>query len=194
MATTADVQLQIAGIGHVYTGPVGATRPDLTGYKFNGGAPLGEFTWIGDTSSENLIEFSVDGGDITQKRTWDRLNVRAVRDADSISATINKVNASAKDLALGFPGGSYDEASGTFTVKAGSGSDQRSIFIVIEDGTSVGSLYLPNTDIKGGFPTFSLEEFTEFPLNVAILSDPATGDLWAWTEPRDRSTVTDPAV
>lgn len=192
MATTSDVQLQIAGIGHVYTAPVGTAAPTLEGYTFAGGAPLGAWTWIGDTSSENLIEFETDGGDVTQKRTWDRMNVRAVRETESISATINKVNASAKDMTLGFPNGTYDAATGTFTVKAGAGSDSRAILIVIEDGTRVGNLHLPNTDIKGGFPTFSLEEFTEFPLSVAILSDPETGDLWSWTSPVD-ATATDGA-
>ena len=71
MATTSDVKLQIAGIGHVYRAPVGTAPFSLDGYQFNGGAAQGDWSWIGDTSSENMIEFEVDGGDITQKRTWD---------------------------------------------------------------------------------------------------------------------------
>ena len=163
MATTSDVKLQIAGIGHVYRAPVGTAPFSLDGYQFNGGAAQGDWSWIGDTSSENMIEFEVDGGDITQKRTWDRVNVRAIREPESISATVNKVNASAKDIQFGFPGGTYDAATGSYTVKSGAGSDEGALFVVVEDGDLVGGMYLPSTDTKGSFPTFSIEEFTEFP-------------------------------
>ena len=192
MATTSDVKLQIAGIGHVYRAPVGTKPFSLANYKFNGGAAQGGWSWIGDTSSENMIEFEVDGGDITQKRTWDRLNVRAIREPESISATVNKVNASAKDIQFGFPGGTYDAATGSYTVKSGAGSDEGALFVVVEDGDLVGGMYLPNTDTKGSFPTFSIEEFTEFPLSVAVLSDPELGDLWTWFEPRPRSGISTP--
>ena len=61
MATTSDVKLQIAGIGHVYRAAVGTKPFSLDGYQFNGGAAQGGWSWIGDTSSENMIEFEVDG-------------------------------------------------------------------------------------------------------------------------------------
>ena len=41
MATTSDVKLQIAGIGHVYRAPVGTAPFSLDGYQFNGGAAQG---------------------------------------------------------------------------------------------------------------------------------------------------------
>ena len=171
---------------------MGTAPFSLDGYQFNGGAAQGDWSWIGDTSSENMIEFEVDGGDITQKRTWDRLNIRAIREPESISATINKVNASAKDIQFGFPGGTYDAEAGSYTVKSGAGSDEGALFVVVEDGDQVAGMYLPSTDTKGSFPTFSIEEFTEFPLSVAVLSDPETGDLWTWFEPRPRSGISTP--
>ena len=77
-------------------------------------------------------------------------------------------------------------------MKSGSGSDEGALFVVVEDGDLVGGMYLPSTDTKGSFPTFSIEEFPELPLSVAVLSDPEAGDLWTWFEPRPRSGISTP--
>ena len=71
MANLANSRIQIAGIGHVYYGAVDNVAPNLDGYKFGDGTTLEGvgWTWLGDTSSENLIEFETDGGDTNTKHT-----------------------------------------------------------------------------------------------------------------------------
>ena len=78
MASLADSKIQIAGIGHVYTAAPDTAAPDLYNYKFGDGTTLeaSGWTWLGDTSSENLVEVESDGGDFTAKRTWDRQSAR----------------------------------------------------------------------------------------------------------------------
>lgn len=185
MATAETVKLHIAGIGHVFYAPVDEAPLDVTAFKFLDETTYGAWTWLGDTSSENLIEFETDGGDTTYKRTWDRLKTGVVREDETISATINSVNASQETFNLGFAGHTYDEVTQSYTVSGTGQSSEHAIMVVTEDGKNNAGLYLPNTDIKGSFPTFDLEEYMEIPLSVAILSSPSTGNLWQWFEPRE---------
>lgn len=184
MASADTVKLHIAGIGHVFYNDVDADPLDPTAFKFLDETTYGTWTWLGDTSSENLIEFETDGGDTSYKRTWDRLKTGVVREDETISATINSVNASAETFNLGFANHTYDEVSQSYTVDSSGRSSAKAIQVVTEDGANIASLYLPNTDIKGSFPTFDLEEYMEIPLSVAVLSSPGTGALWQWFEPR----------
>ena len=189
MATLETTKLNIAGRGHVLHAPVDTRPLDLDAFVFGDESTYGNWTWIGDTSSENLVEIENDGGDVTYKRTWDRVQVRAVRDEQTTSATINSVNVSGDTFTLGFNGAVYDEALDSYKIGANVSSSARAILIVIEDGTDVAGLYLPDTDTKGAFPTFDLEEFTEIPLNVAVLGSvgqvtTAGPLLWEWFVPR----------
>ena len=184
MATAETVKLHIAGIGHVFFNDVDAEPIDPTQFKFLDEATYGTWTWLGDTSSENLIEFEADGGDTTYKRTWDRLRTSVTREAETISMTINSVNASAETFNLGFADHVYDEAADSFEVTGSGKSSSKAIQVVTEDGNNVASLYLPNVDVTGSFPSFNLEEYMEFPLGGAILNSPTTGALWKWFAPR----------
>lgn len=200
MATLADVKLQIAGIGHVYTAPVDTGPIDFSKYTFTPTAAVpgiitapfaaykaGSWTWMGDTSAENLIEFETDGGDATTKRSWDRLNLRVVREAQTVSGTVNSINASGKDMALAFPGGTFDAATNSFSPSATGQSSQTAMLVVVEDGDECGGIYFPSVDIQGQLPAFSLEEFTEFPLPFSVLNSPTTGKPWHWFGPRART-------
>lgn len=185
MATLADSRFIIPGIGHVFYGPVDTPALDLDAFVFGDETTYGEWTWLGDTSSENLIEFETDGGDITYKRTWDRTKVRAVREDETINATINSVNITRDTFELAFKGGTYNEATKSYTVKTTGGSAQNALMVVMEDGGDAAGFRFPNTDIKGSFPSLDLEEFMEIPLSVAILGSIADpGDLWEIFEPR----------
>lgn len=184
MATAETVKLHIAGIGHVFFNDVDAEPIDPTQFKFLDEDTYGTSTWLGDTSSENLIEFEADGGDTTYKRTWDRLRTGVVREAETIAMTINSVNASRETFNLGFADHVYDEASGSFEVSGSGKSTSKSIQVITEDGSNVASLYLPNVDVTGSFPSFNLEEYMEFPLSGALLNSPTNGTLWRWFEPR----------
>lgn len=170
MAVTGieDSKLQIAGIGHVYQADVDTKAMDLSGYAFDNGKAQGDWHWIGDTSAENLIEVSADGGDTTSKRTWDRLNVRVVREGESITLTVNSVNVSADTFNLGWTGVTTD-SSGMIKIGSNATAVPKALFIVIEDEEGTGGIYFPNTSIKGSFPTLDLENFTEIPLTCSVL-------------------------
>lgn len=183
----SNSSLKIPGIGHIHIAPVGTPSLDLDNYVFTDQATHGAWDWLGDSSSENLLEFETDGGDITTLRTWDRLNVRSVREPSSVTATVNMVSLHQETMKLAFPSGNYDAPNRRFTVPSDAGSSERAVTIVIEDGSTIAAIELPNVDIAGQFPAFEgLDQFIELPLSMSVLSDPVSGALWHIHDSRPR--------
>lgn len=192
MANLTTSNPTIASRGHVYYGDPDAVPFKLDGYAFNPSTPQDNFTWMGDSSAENMVEFEVDGGDVNYKSTWDRPNVRAIRENETIGATINSVNTSSDVFNIAFGGHVYDAATKSYKVGMATTATSRSIFIVMEDEANVSALYFPNVELKGTLPTFSNEDFTEIPIKLSVLgsntiSAGASGQLaYQWFEPRPK--------
>lgn len=184
MATLADVQLHIPGKGHLFYANTDADEFVLDNFKFGDPATYGTWTWLGDVSSENLIEFESDGGDVTYKRTWDRTQVKPVYDDETFTGTINSVNIAQETFNLAFAGGEYVAASKKYKVKTTRFAAKKALLLVTEDGEDIAGLRLPNVEVKGSFPTFDIEEFQEIPLNLAILGSVVDQTLFEIFEPR----------
>lgn len=189
MAALSDVKLQIAGFGYVFEAPVDTEPFDLTKFEFGNDSTYGKWNWIGDTSSDNMIEFSSEGGESESKRTWARLDVRTLTSPEAISATINSVNLHNETFKLAFPNA---KTNGNRTdIGSTGGASSRALLIVSQDPDtgSYSALWFPNTSIKGSFPSLSLEEFTEIPLSINVLSSlkhtvPGGGFVkWSFVEP-----------
>lgn len=194
MAVTGikDSVLQIADIAHVYQADVDTKALDLSGYSFNNGKPQGDWHWIGDISAENVLEVSSDGGEATNLRSHDRYGVRTKHENETITLTINALNISEDTFNLGWTGVTTD-ASGMIKIGTNASAVPKALFVVIEDEEGTGGAYFPNTSIKGSFPVFDLENFTEIPLTCSVLgSRTQTTDAgpmaWAFIEPKRRST------
>lgn len=186
MATLETVQLEIAGIGHCFYAPVGTTPFDIAKMKFGDESTYGEWKWLGDLSAENLVEFEVDGGDVNFKNTWDRKKVRALREDQTITGTINALNISRETFELAFGGGAYEETTDSYKVKSTGFAKDYAFMLTPEDGLNISALHLPKTSVLGSFPKWSVEEFTEIPLSLAIqAADDAT--LWEQFFPRPYS-------
>lgn len=168
MATLETVRLHIAGIGHVLYAEPNTPYPSLDNFKFGDESTYGDFTWLGDVSSENMIEFESDGGDVTYKRTWDRRQVRAVREDQTYTGTVNSVNIARDTFETAFGGGEYVEATKSYKVKTSGFAVPKALLIVTEDGTDISGLGLPSTTLAGSMPVWDVEEFTEIPISVAV--------------------------
>jgi hypothetical protein len=175
MASLADSTIQIAGIGHVYYAAPDTEAPDLFSYEFGDGTTLeaSGWTWMGDTSSENLIEFATDGGDVSTLRTWDRTSVRSTREDVTNTVTINAVNLGDDTMKLAFPGSTYDDATKSFDLNM-DGSVEKAILVVIVDGSLVSAYLFRRVTLAGSMPALSLDAFTEVAITGTLLS-PASG-------------------
>lgn len=201
MADLNNVKLQIAGFGYVFEAPVDTEPLDLAKFEFGNESTYGTWNWIGDTSSENMIEFSSEGGESESKRTWARLDVRTLTSPESVSATINSVNLHNETFKLAFPN-SHTNGNRTDVGSTG-GASSRALLIVTQDPDtgSYAAIWFPHTSIKGSFPSLSLEEFTEIPLSVSVLSSlkhtvPGGGGFtkWSYIEPTADRKPADPGA
>lgn len=171
MSSLADSKIQIAGIGHVYYGAPDTADPELWDYEFGDGTTLEKqgWTWLGDTSSENLVEVETEGGEFTAKRTWDRQSARSSRAAVTHKLTINSVNLGRDTMEVAFPGSTYDPAKDAWDLNL-SGSTEKAFLIVIVDGPEVSGFLYRRVTVAGSLPALNLEEFTEIKMSGNILS------------------------
>lgn len=187
MANTsnADNEIQIAGMGHVYVGDVDAAAPDLWSYTFGDGTTLESqgWTWIGDTSSENLIEFETDGGDTSTKDTWDRKNARSTRATKTTNVTISSVSMSDDTINIAFPGSTYVDSTDGYDLVL-SGSIDKAILIVMEEGMLVSGILLRKVNLSGDMPTLDKENFTEIKIKGVILTPPSGKASVHYLKPR----------
>lgn len=188
MANTsnADKEIQIAGMGHVYIGDVDTAAPNLWSYSFGDGTTLEDqgWTWIGDTSSENLISFETDGGDTSTKDTWDRKNARSTRATKTTKVTISSVSMSDDTIKVAFPGSTYVDATDGYDLVL-SGSVDKAVLIVIEEGLLVSGILLRKVNLSGDMPTLDKENFTEIKINGVILTPPSGKAAVHYLKPRE---------
>lgn len=167
----ASDSLVISNIGHVFLLPPGSEFPDIGKIVFGDDTTYGAAIWLGDTSSENLPEFEEDGGDISFKRTWDRKNLRSVREDKTITGTINQVAITKDFLESTMVGGVWNDATKSYTVRADVTAKQWMMLIITDDGINVSGIGFYNVSLLSGFPKYDLEEFMEIPVSVAVASD-----------------------
>lgn len=185
MANLGNSKIQIAGRGHVYYGVNDTEAPNLDGYTFGDGTTLeaNGWTWLGDTSSENLIEFESDGGDTSTKRTWDRQGVRSTREDVTNKVTINAVNLGEDVMKVAFPGSTYDAAKRAWDIELDS-SSERAILVVVEDGQLVSGYLFRRVALSGNMPSLSLDNFTEVKISGTLLSPNSGKTRVQMLEPR----------
>lgn len=183
MADLKSVRLHIAGIGHIFYAPVGTEVPDISKFVFGNESTYGDFKWLGDISSENVVEFEPDGGDASFKRTHDRLNVRAIYEDQTIQGTINALSISKETFEVAFGEGGYQQDTDSYKVKAKAFSANYALLLVTEDGVDIAAVSFPNASVTGTFPTFDIENFTELPLK-ASLQGAEDNTLWEQFFPR----------
>lgn len=168
----ADVSLQIAGIMHVFYADVDTAPLNLDNFVFADPKTHGSWVWLGDVSSENVIEVDTDGGEQTEKRTHDRTGVRTATEDVKYTMTINSVALNEDTFKLGF-GATYNASRKSYIVTANPSASSKALLLVVEDTTGTGGLllsgfYLPRTSITGSFPKVDIENFTEVPLSAVL--------------------------
>ena len=185
MANLGNSKIQIAGRGHVYYADPDAEAPNLDGYVFGDGTTLegSGWTWLGDTSSENLIEFESDGGDTSTKRTWDRQGVRSTREDVTNKVTINAVNLGEDVMRMAFPGSTYDPVKRAWDIELDA-SSERAILVVVEDGRIVSGYLFRRVSLAGNMPSLSLDNFTEVKITGTLLSPNSGKTRVQMLEPR----------
>lgn len=179
-----DSKLFITGAGHVLVAPLDTPWPTIENFKFGDSSTYGQFTWIGDTSAENVIEFDVEGGEVEFKDTFDRKKAKSKRTDREITGTVNSVNFSRETFELAFPAGKWNEDTKSYTAENKVLESTKKFLIITEDGTLLDAFGFYKTTLAGTIPTFGVDEFAEIPVKIAALPDKDNKLFEIW-EPRE---------
>ncbi len=178
-------KLILPGNGTVLQAPVGTEPFDLDSFQITDPTTFTGWELLGHTSRENPPAFSKEGGEVTQKGTWEQSGVRAVNgEAETYSLAINALEVTQESLSLAFGGGEYDSTRKRYAVREIQ-AQERALFLVMLDGTNRAGIDMPNTSIKiGDLPEIDVENFFEVQLLAQVLTDPTSGDKFGFWEAR----------
>lgn len=167
--------LFVPGHGTVFRAPANTPMPAAgpTAFTLGGTVPTG-WTSLGHTSKENLMSFSIDGGDATVLDTWLQDAVRTIYASTNWTFGINALQMDKPTLDLAF-NGAVDAEDGGYIIPGTNGGLENALFVLAQDTTGSLGFYIPNTSTKlGDSPEFDTENFTELPLSSSIqAADPS---------------------
>ncbi|MDY6143747.1 MAG: hypothetical protein SPI14_06045 [Arcanobacterium sp.] len=145
------------------------------------------WTFMGNTSKENLPTLGKEGGDITTYETWDTPSMRSDVASTVYSMTINVVSMTVATLQLAFPGGTWDQSSGQYKVAARSQTTNKAVLVVMKDNVNgYQGFYFPNAAIAlGDAPELASDGFVEVPLLATAQTSSTSGSPFSWMPPKD---------
>lgn len=158
-------QYLVAGRGYLFHAPVDAEPFDIETFSPTDTESLGEWKRLGDAAEGTPVEFTEEGGEATELNRWSGES-RTTYSASVVGATISQVDVSVESFAFAFAGAEINEADRSVSIGTNPGARQSALQFVMIDETAVSGLYLPNTSIKGSFPTFATDAYATIPLNV----------------------------
>lgn len=149
--------------------------------------PAGDAVWtnFGDTSNDNKLSFSADGGDATVLATWRDPAARTVYADTEMTVTAHSVNAGKESLRMIYNG--WDGENGGIIGTAAKREKKLALFILSHD-TGAGvrfGIYLPNVSFvysNDGFVDLTGDGFIEFGFEAKVLTstslpaNPTTGE------------------
>jgi hypothetical protein len=169
----------IPGKGAIFIGEPGITPPN---YKtMSPSAPGTGWAWLGNTSVENNVSLSKDGGDPTTYDGWWDAGIEVTYAATTWTITVNALEMTKTNFDLAF-GGKAEIASttGGYLVPSDVQSVKKSLFVLAVQGTKRLGLYLPNVSVTlGDAPAFDRESLFELPLSGNVLASP-DGNVMEW--------------
>lgn len=181
-------QTIIPGRGLVLIDEVDAAPPILDEIVSTDPSTFGTAVALGHTSRENTVSFSKEGGEQTQRGSWEDEAIRTTSSPTTWGVTVNALQVSNSVLSLAFGGGTYDAGTKKFSVPGSTSAVSKSLFIVMFDGDQRSAWHLPNVDITlGDAPEVDVENFFEIQLSGTLLNSPSTGDRFHIYEPRPYS-------
>lgn len=126
---------------------------------------------FGLTSKENPPEFEKDGGDATQKDTWELDAVDVSYESTSWSGLVNALEMKRETYELVQPDGQWSEEQGGYYDVTGDGKIEKAIFFIFVQGTKRAAWWFPRVSLGlGDAPSVDVEEFFETQASFQALS------------------------
>lgn len=182
-----DGAIFTAAVGYVFTGQTGvALRPtpaQIAAFDTTVVNPTLATGWsdLGHTSREDLPEFGFEGGEIETRGTWRSAAVREVTTEVAVDYVVVRLNQFDEEgLSLYYGTGNASSIAGEFAVGGPVlSSTERSLCIVVVDGTRKIAFYAPRASIRREEElTMAVDDFAVLPLRCTFL-DPEADDIQA---------------
>lgn len=126
---------------------------------------------FGHTSRENPPEFEKDGGDATQKGSWEQDAIDVAYESVSWSGVVNALEMTRETYQRVLPEGEWTDDAGGYYQQYGDGKIERALFFIFVQGTKRAGLYFPRVSMGlGDAPSVDVEEFFETQASFQALS------------------------
>lgn len=155
----------VVGTGHYYVAEVGTAKPaDLK-------APGTEWTEIGHTSAEEILNIASEGGDVTVLGSLQNDQLRTTRTAVSDNFGLTMLQWDEETLKL-YYGENATFVDGALRVPGRPQPSVRAFLAVFEDGENVFHVYAPRVEISRGdaIDISDTESLAGIPLNIQPLA------------------------
>lgn len=117
---------------------------------------------FGHTSRENPPEFEKDGGDATQKGSWEQDALDVAYETVAWSGVVNALEMKKETYGLLIPDGEWSEDLGGYYDVYGEGKIEKALFFIFVQGTKRAGWYWPRVSLGlGDAPSVDVEEFFE---------------------------------
>lgn len=162
----------IPGNGNVLKAEVDTLPFNPAQFVIGNPATYGEgWTSFGHTSRENPPEFEKDGGDPSQKGSWEQDAIDVVYEPVSWSGVINALEMSKETYETVLPEGEWSEDLGGYYDVYGDGKAELALFFIFVQGTKRSGLWFPRVSLGlGDPPSVDVEEFFETQASFQALS------------------------
>lgn len=135
---------------------------------------------LGHTSRENTVALSKDGGDATQKGSWEQEGIEAIYDPTQWSCSVNALQLGQETFELAFGGGTWNAADQSYDM-GNVAPVTRALMVILVQGTKRAGFYMPKASITlGDAPTIDVEEFFEIQLNGQALMSSTLNYRMRW--------------
>lgn len=164
MALDATVTL-VPGFGHYYTAPAG------TAFPANPKSPASPWSEVGHTTSDNPLQVSTDGGDVTVLRSWQSAALRTTRDPIVKTYAFNLLQYDAASLKLYYGSNATTDTNGNIVEAATPAGTDAAIFVRIVDGANEQYRYCSSVNIYAAdAESFDVSALLSMPVAATLLA------------------------
>lgn len=183
--TTNDAATLKVGIARFYTAVVGTARPSTVATLK---APPVAWTEVGNTSLENILALSSEGGAVTTLSSLQNKSLRQSVEARVESVNLNLLEWTADSLKLYYGSNSVVASDGAVEIPSEPVPTEKAFLAVLQDGNNVGGFYCEKSSIfrADDIAIADTNTLAQLPIKVTALN--ASGKVSAMTAIPPRST------
>ena len=183
MATNDAATLKV-GNARFYTAPVGTARPlTIAEYK----APPVTWKEMGNTSLENIISLTSEGGTVSTLGSRQNRNLRQSVDARTESFGIALLEWTAASLKLYYGANAVVTADGAVEVPSEPSPTEKAFLVVMEDGENIAGFYAEKSSIfrSEDIAIADTNSLAQLPIKVTALNANGKPSALTVITPRD---------